>query len=498
MTKSAFAALGNPSQIKSASSFGQWAKDKIDGAYNAGKGAIDSLYNAGANAATTLDTEGLGSVVKNTIDSGYNASAGAINNASNAVNSAAEAVAAPVYNAYNTAANAVGDAVNTGRNSLITAGRMAVNNYGMLPRAIGAAIQGGQQGSSEGLGSAAKGAIDAFGQSVDDSVATRQGLLEDLRKGVVSNRPAEYRGVLRDLRSHQPAAPVAPAAQPAAPPAAKPAAPAAPAAPAPAAPDAPAAQPVAMSPTTPAPKVPAPTPIASTRPTQAQLAAFRRGTASQFDPNSRVDRAKMQALMGGQKNWAVKSAFASLGHEKPAAAKAVGKGMSWLAAKLGGAAQKAKALAGTKALQVNPNLIGTADEATKLRLVQEAQDAAGKLRLGAAGRLERGAKALEESKTLQKILNYGTGGTVAGAGLYGANRLGNEAGFREGAGKGFDLGVQTGVQQMAQSQAENAPGVLDRIANVFTGDGATVDPGVAYGNIGNNRDELLRQLLANR
>lgn len=39
-------------------------------------------------------------------------------------------------------------------------------------------------------------------------------------------------------------------------------------------------------------------------PTAAQLAQFRQGTASKFDPNSRVDRAKMQSLMGGQKNWA--------------------------------------------------------------------------------------------------------------------------------------------------------------------------------------------------
>lgn len=492
MTKSAFAALGNPSQIKSASSFGQWAKDKIDGAWNAGKGAIDSAYNAGSNLATTLDSEGLGTVAKNTIDSAYNAGkgaidsaynagAGAINSAANAVNSAAESVAAPVYNAYNTAANAVGDAVNTGRNRAITAGRMIANQYGTIPSAIGAAIQGGQQGAAEGLGSAAKGAIDAFGQSINNSAAARDGLVADFSKGVVTN-----------LRTAQPAAPaakatpVAPAAQPAAP-AVQPAAPAAPA-----------AQPVAMSPTTPAPKVPAPTPIASTRPTQAQLAAFRRGTASRFDPNSKVDRAKMQALMGGQKDWAVKSAFAALGQEKQATAKAVGKGMGWLAAKLGGAAQKAKALAGSKALQVNPNLLGTADEATKLRLVQEAQDAAGKLRLGAAGRLERGAKALEESKTLQKILNYGTGGTVAGAGLYGANRMGNEAGYREGAGQGFDLGVRTGIEKMTEAQGENAPGVLDRIANVFTGNSGNVDPGVAYGNIGNSRDELLRQLLANR
>lgn len=41
-------------------------------------------------------------------------------------------------------------------------------------------------------------------------------------------------------------------------------------------------------------------------PTAAQLAQFQRGTASRFDPNSRVDRAKMQALQGGQKNWAVR------------------------------------------------------------------------------------------------------------------------------------------------------------------------------------------------
>lgn len=45
----------------------------------------------------------------------------------------------------------------------------------------------------------------------------------------------------------------------------------------------------------------------------AMLSQFRKGTASTYDPNSRVDRAKMDALLNGSKDWAIrKSAFIKL------------------------------------------------------------------------------------------------------------------------------------------------------------------------------------------
>lgn len=43
-------------------------------------------------------------------------------------------------------------------------------------------------------------------------------------------------------------------------------------------------------------------------PTAAQLAQFRKGTASDFDPNSWLDRNKMHALLSGQNTWADESA----------------------------------------------------------------------------------------------------------------------------------------------------------------------------------------------
>jgi len=46
------------------------------------------------------------------------------------------------------------------------------------------------------------------------------------------------------------------------------------------------------------------TPAAPSGPSSDHLAMFRRGTASKFDPNSRLDKAKMDALMRGTKGWA--------------------------------------------------------------------------------------------------------------------------------------------------------------------------------------------------
>jgi len=60
----------------------------------------------------------------------------------------------------------------------------------------------------------------------------------------------------------------------------------------------------------PAPAAPAP---AASGPTPEQLAQFRKGTASDFDPNSWVDRNKMDALLGGSASWADNAAARAAG-----------------------------------------------------------------------------------------------------------------------------------------------------------------------------------------
>ena len=48
-------------------------------------------------------------------------------------------------------------------------------------------------------------------------------------------------------------------------------------------------------------------------PTAEQIAQFQKGTASTFNPNSWLDRNKMNALLSGNKNWADNAAARAMG-----------------------------------------------------------------------------------------------------------------------------------------------------------------------------------------
>jgi hypothetical protein len=83
-------------------------------------------------------------------------------------------------------------------------------------------------------------------------------------------------------------------------------------------PPAPAAAPAAAKFVGPPAPAPAPaaaaTPAAPTGgPTAEQIAQFQKGTASKFNPNSWLDRNKMQAMQSGSKNWADNSAARAMG-----------------------------------------------------------------------------------------------------------------------------------------------------------------------------------------
>jgi len=61
-----------------------------------------------------------------------------------------------------------------------------------------------------------------------------------------------------------------------------------------------------------APAAPA-APASTGGPTAEQIAQFQKGTASKFNPNSWLDRNKMQAMQSGGKNWADNSAARAMG-----------------------------------------------------------------------------------------------------------------------------------------------------------------------------------------
>jgi hypothetical protein len=281
---------------------------------------------------------------------------------------------------------------------------------------------------------------------------------------------------------------------------------------------------------------------ASTGPSADQLAQFRKGTASDFDPKSDLDRSKMDALIAGNKGWAsnqaargamasatgagkqknsagrigrevppaypkaqiVKGAlFAALDAadmEKEALAKGIGKGLTHLGKFLRASGTAAKQTAYKSALTargVTPESLAASGKVLRkmdTAAGRDAMKATGAYR-GQAGRVVSNAgKALQGNGLASKAVNYGAVG-VGGLGAYG---LGSSNGYENGANAGFDSGVEAGIEQMNQPGEEQ--GVFGRIANVFTGGGEPQGPnaGVAYGNIGANRDAYIDRLLQQR
>ena len=264
---------------------------------------------------------------------------------------------------------------------------------------------------------------------------------------------------------------------------------------------------------------PVTTPAAQSAPTPGQLQQFQGGTTTPFNPKSPLDKAKMQGLMGGQKNWADNAwargqmgksgsalAFAML--EKGAAGGLAGmavKGLRSVGGKLVDLGRRAKSTAGrtamTQANQPSATAIGTMDDATRHRIVTEARRGVGDSRRNIGRSLQDAAHNLNNSKGAQKAINYGGGGLLGGGALYGSNRLGHASGEIDGRAKGvtegFDNGTQVGMAA-AQAAAPGDPGIMGRLAQVFTGSGGGPDMGAAQQNITNNRDSLIQSILAGR
>lgn len=202
--------------------------------------------------------------------------------------------------------------------------------------------------------------------------------------------------------------------------------------------------------------------------TPEMLAQFQRGTASKFNPKSRMDMFKMRRLASGQKDWASnpayrasrrmgKSAFASL--EKEAGLP------SWL-------------LSAGKKMFTSGNAARFADGA---------RDGAGGLRRAVGyGMHDAGAAINGMSSGAKRTAGTLAGGAIAGTGAYGLQRHGYNRGRKEGVGQGMDAGFEAGL---GQANANLNPGGF-----MGFGQGA-INNGGAYGNYADNRGALLEQAM---
>ena len=300
----------------------------------------------------------------------------------------------------------------------------------------------------------------------------------------------------------------------------------------------------------------APAAPATPAPTAGQLAQFRQGTKTRFNPNSRLDMAKMQQLSAGNKNWAAngparmamapapgmrKTAFEALGFEKDAAnlvgaAKAVGKGAAKGVGKgAAKAAPKAEAAAGMNAMEasVSANAKRRASALEKAKqpapgklsdVSESAPDAANYAKpsgigtsaappmaamnratldsayLGPKLRLrDRASMALVDNPRVMTGLKYGAGAAGVGGLAYGANRMGHSSGMEEGAGKGLDAGIVQGIESARgsmgqQGQAGYFGNLWDAIKGGGGGQGG-VNPGMAFENAGSRRGDILQSIL---
>ena len=97
-------------------------------------------------------------------------------------------------------------------------------------------------------------------------------------------------------------------------------------------------------------------------------------------------------------------------------------------------------------------------------------------------------------KPLHKAVAVGGGTALAGAGLYGSNRMGHASGHKEGLNKGLDTGMEAGLAAALanQDQKSYAGGVWDAVKGES---GNSVNIGNAYAELAEKRRRLITQLM---
>lgn len=207
---------------------------------------------------------------------------------------------------------------------------------------------------------------------------------------------------------------------------------------------------------------------------------------------------------GGAKSGSL--AFAALGDselEKQALAKWIGRGLTGAGKFLRGRAEKVVGNAAERAAKAvkapelprfpSPLDRRIADEGLQAAQQQariEATRTAGRGHRVAANKLTGAGNSLQQGGAAADAVNIGGGLAAAG----GAGALGYNMGHRSGVGQGFDAGADFGVQSMADAAPQD-PGVLGRIADVFTGAQGGPDPAAVRASIADNRGSILNQII---
>lgn len=91
-------------------------------------------------------------------------------------------------------------------------------------------------------------------------------------------------------------------------------------------------------------------------------------------------------------------------------------------------------------------------------------------------------------------LKYGGGTALAGAGLYGSNRMGHSSGRQEGITEGVDQGMELGMQG-AQAMQPGDPGFLGRLGDLFTGTQQGPPTAQMRQQMAGSRDQLIQALI---
>ena len=255
---------------------------------------------------------------------------------------------------------------------------------------------------------------------------------------------------------------------------------------------------------------------------------FRKYHGTSFDPNSSMDRGKLQQMQElfkehgklspslvygrqyGTKSASV-TAFAALGDgmEKEAASW-LQRGLGWGAQRLGASAHKARvalkgkadeaastaydaALAGRKGQRGMAGR-GIAEESAR-RAGTEVLDSGsrvGSRRATGADWLNQAANKIGVSPGLQKGINYGGAGVAGTGALYGANRLGHGSGRKSGLSDGYDAGGYAATAAM-----QDSPGYLGGLMQAIAGR-QPYDAAAMRHMLDQNKDDILRTILRGR
>ena len=232
-----------------------------------------------------------------------------------------------------------------------------------------------------------------------------------------------------------------------------------------------------MPPTPPAPpaQLAAPAPVAPPQQQPDYSAQFRQQHGGAFDPNSAMDRQKMQQLQGGVFKQAGASEIAAI----------LGKALDKGKRAYGASRPTEGILAGAKhAVGGAKNVVAEAMGGAQNRAGAHSLLSGIKNQAGAAkGALSNRLKNMDKGYAGAAGIGLAAGSSMAASNAVGMHR-GRTEGFEDGMNKGFDSGKDLGAERgaaagydaAAKSLSSKDPGVMGRFKELFTGRGDVLDP----------------------